>query len=226
MAAVLDTRAFRLAWSPGTSVFELDQPEILREKEQILSFADVKPGCERIIIPVDRTGSWKGALVKVGFEPGQSSAWLLEGFLFHIHNEAIIKLLDEVTNLSAPGNWLGFDIINSLTLTSPYTRQWVEVQARSGAPWIGILNNPAGFLSARGWKATFSQAGEPDANPGRWHLPVIPVALSSMPHNWFISAQKISNNNERKTCQGNIKRHPVLDIPFFTNLLSGGNEHY
>jgi hypothetical protein len=92
--------------------------------------------------------------------------------------------------LSVPGSWLGFDIINSLTLTSPYTRQWIEMQASSSAPWIGILDDLVGFLAARGWKTTLSQAGAPDANHGRWHLPVIPVTLPDMPHNWFVSARK------------------------------------
>jgi methyltransferase (TIGR00027 family) len=194
MAAGLDTRAFRLVWPAGTSVFELDQPAILQEKEKILHSSDAKPGCNRVIIGADlTTSSWKEALVKASFEPGQPSVWLLEGFLFYVPNEAIIDLLDEVTSLSAIGSWLGFDIINSLTLTSPYTRQWIEMQARSGAPWVGTLDDPVGFLSARGWNVSLSQAGEPDANHGRWRLPVIPVTMPGMPHNWFVTAKKVSN---------------------------------
>jgi methyltransferase (TIGR00027 family) len=190
MAAGLDTRAYRLAWPAETNVFELDQPGILQEKEQILRSADAKPACKREIIGVDLTGSWKEALGKAGFEPGQPSAWLLEGFLFYISNETITHLLDEVTSLSATGSWLGFDIINSLTLTSPYTRQWIEMQAKSGAPWIGSLDDPVGFLAARGWKAALSQAGAPNANHGRWHLPLIQVSMPDMPHNWFVTARK------------------------------------
>jgi methyltransferase (TIGR00027 family) len=192
MAAGLDTRAFRLDWPAGTNIYELDQPDVLQEKEQILHSAGAKAGCSWHTIGIDLNGAWKEALVRAGFEADRPSVWLLEGFLFYIPCESISHLLDEVNSLCAYGSWLGFDVINSLTLTSPYTHQWIEMQAKSGAPWIGTLDNPAGFLAVRGWKATLSQAGAPDANHGRWRLPVIPVLQPDMPHNWFVTALKES----------------------------------
>jgi methyltransferase (TIGR00027 family) len=171
-------------------VFELDQPAVLHEKEKILGSASAQPECARHTIGVDLTGSWKEALIEAGFKPSSPAVWLLEGFLFYIPSESISRLLNELNMLSAPGSWLGFDIINSTTLTSPYTRQWIEMQANSGAPWIGTMDDPIGFLSSLGWKASLSQAGAPDANHGRWHLPVIPVTMPDMPHNWFVTARK------------------------------------
>jgi hypothetical protein len=87
-------------------------------------------------------------------------------------------------------SWLGFDIINSEVLTSPWTWAWVEMQANSGAPWIGTMDDPEGFLAERSWKATLSQADAPEANHGRWPYPIIPPTLAGMPHNWFVTAQK------------------------------------
>jgi len=75
-------------------------------------------------------------------------------------------------------------------LTSPLTRGWIEMQARSGVPWIGTLDDPEGFLAARGWQATLSQAGAADAIHGRWPFPVIPVGLPGIPHNWLVVAKK------------------------------------
>ena len=190
MAAGLDTRAYRLDWPAGTSIFELDQPAVLEEKERILQSSGAQTVCARHTIKVDLTGPWKEALINAGFEPALPSAWLLEGFLFYIPTESIYQILEDVNSLSASGSWLGFDIINTFTLTSPYTRQWIEMQANSGAPWIGTMDDPAGFLATRGWKTTLSQAGAADANHGRWHLPVIPVTMADMPHNWFVTAQK------------------------------------
>ena len=190
MAAGLDTCTYRLPWPTGTSVFELDQPAVLQQKEQILHSAGAKTACARHSIAADLTGPWKEALIEAGFEPGKPSVWVLEGFLFYIPSESISHLLDEVDCLSASGSWLGFDIINSITPTSPYTCQWIEMQANSGAPWIGTLDDPIGFLAERGWKTSLSQAGAPDANHGRWHLPIIPVFMPDMPHNWFVTAQK------------------------------------
>ena len=190
MAAGLDTRAYRLAWPVGTNIFELDQPPVLQEKEEALRSAGAHSLCARRTIEVDLTGPWKEALIKAGFEPSQPSVWLLEGFLFYIPAESIPHLLDEVNSLALSGSWLGFDIINSTTLTSPYTRQWIEMQATSGAPWIGSMDDPIGFLAKRGWKTALTQAGAVDANHGRWHLPIIPVTMPDMPHNWFVTAQK------------------------------------
>ena len=190
MAAGLDTRAFRLNWPEQTRLFELDQPPVLKYKEQVLRSAGAQPACTRLAIKVNLTAPWKEAHIRSGFDPQRPSGWLLEGFLFYLPNESLTHLLDEVTSLAAPGSWMGFDIVNNAVLTSPWTRQWVEMQAQSGAPWIGTLDDPEGFLAARGWKATLSQAGAKDANYGRWPYPVIPVTMPDMPHNWFVFAQK------------------------------------
>jgi len=84
LAAGLDTRAFRLAWPEGTHLFELDQPDVLDAKENVLRAAGALPACVRHVLPVDLNGPWQERLVTDGFNPGQPSAWLLEGFLFYI----------------------------------------------------------------------------------------------------------------------------------------------
>ena len=193
MACGFDTRAFRLDWPAGTNLFELDQAGILQEKDGILHSAGARPTCIRHTIEANLTNPWMEYLTKAGFDPKQPSIWLLEGFLFYLSSETIKRILGEVNSLSFPGSWLGFDIINTITLTSPYTKQWIEMQANSGAPWIGSLDDPVGFLASLGWKAMLSQAGQPDANHGRWHLPVIPVDMAGMPHNWFVTAKKESH---------------------------------
>lgn len=139
---------------------------------------------------MDLTDPWKDSLLKAGYDPGQPSVWLLEGFLFYLPDETITHVFDDVISLAATGSWMGFDIINHAVLTSPYTRQWIEMQASSGAPWIGAIDDPEEYLTRRGWKATLSQAGQPEANFGRWKLPVIPTRMPDMPHNWYVTAHK------------------------------------
>ncbi|MBP7356116.1 MAG: hypothetical protein KA928_08160 [Longilinea sp.] len=56
---------------------------------------------------------------------------------------------------------------------------------------VGTLDDPVGFLSGLGWKVSLSQAGQPDANFGRWTLPVLPTEMPNVPHNWFVTAQKL-----------------------------------
>ena len=102
MAAGLDTRAFRLSWPESTRIFELDQPEVMQYKNQILSTDTTKPNCERHIIAVDLTGDWLDRLTDVGLDLRQPSAWLLEGFLFYLPEELITRLLAKIA-LSASG---------------------------------------------------------------------------------------------------------------------------
>ena len=190
MAAGLDTRAFRLNWPEQARVFELDQPAVLQYKEQILCSAGAQPTCIRQTIKVDLNNPWQEPLINAGFNPRHPSGWLLEGFLFYLASKQITRLLGEVDRLAAAGSWLGFDVVNSAVLTSPLTRPWIEMQAASGAPWIGTMEDPQGFLARYGWETTLSQAGQADANHGRWPYPVIPTTMPDMPHNWFVTARK------------------------------------
>jgi methyltransferase (TIGR00027 family) len=190
MAAGLDTRAIRLKWPDHVDLFELDQPAVLRRKDKILAAAGARPRCSRRAVEADLAGEWTDALLEAGFDRSRPSGWLLEGFLFYLPGKNITRLLDAVTDLAAPGSQMGFDIINGPMLTSPWTRSWVDMQADAGAPWIGTMDDPVRFLAERGWHATLTQAGQPDANHGRWSLPVIPTTMPDMPHNWYVTAQK------------------------------------
>lgn len=189
LAAGLDTRAFRLQWPDKTRLFELDQPAILDYKEQILREFGARPACVGQGIGVDLTAQWADELLSKGFDCQHLSLWLLEGFLFYLQHEAIWRLLETVTDLAKPGSWLGFDIVNSVMLTSPLTQKWLEMQAQAGAPWVGTMDDPVNFLAERGWEATMTQAGAEDANYGRWTYPVFPTNQPDMPHNWLVTAR-------------------------------------
>lgn len=191
VAAGLDTRAFRLPWSKQIQIFELDQPSVLAYKEQVLQSAGAIPSCSRHTVAADLSHSWIEKLDEAGFRQEKPACWLLEGFLFYLPNDQLIRILDDIAHLAAPGSWMGFDVVNSIMLTSSITHKWIEMQANSGAPWIGVMDDPTGFLAERGWKAAITQAGAEDANYGRWTFPIIPVLIPDMPHNWFVTAQKL-----------------------------------
>jgi methyltransferase (TIGR00027 family) len=191
LAAGLDTRAFRLDWPAGTTLFEIDQPHVLEYKQAVLQSAGAQPACARRTIALDLTEAWEEALVQAGFEAGQPAAWLLEGFLFYLPDVQMVQVLEQVSAMAAAGSWLGCDLINRLVLSSPWTHAWVQMQADMGAPWLGALDDPQGFFSKRGWQVSLTQAGAPDANYGRWLLPVIPTRMPGMPHNWYVTAEKI-----------------------------------
>jgi methyltransferase (TIGR00027 family) len=190
LAAGLDMRAFRLDWPKGIRLFELDQAEIFDFKEASLNSLGAEAACERRVVPADLTRTWSESLVASGFDSRAPSCWLLEGFLFYLPNEAITAIIEQISDLAAPGSWLAFDINNSDMMTSPWTRTWVDMQAQMGAPWVGTMDDPESFLGKRGWLVSLTQAGQPDANYGRWTLPLIPTRAPGMPHNWFVTAKK------------------------------------
>lgn len=191
IAAGLDTRAFRLNWPAHTHLFELDQAPILEHKESVLKDAGAQVTCERQAVPVDLTKPWKEALLKAGYDPQQPSAWLIEGLLFYLPNETIAQIIDEVNSLTAVGSWLGFDIINSDFLTSPYSKQRMDRLASYGTPWIGSINDPAAFLRERGWQASVFSSAEQEEKHQRPVYPIFPTTpIENKPYQWLVSAQK------------------------------------
>ena len=190
MGAGMDTRAFRLALPDHVQFYELDQIPVLEYKRRILSEREAKPTCKRHPIGIDLNSAWEPILEQEGFENNQPSVWLMEGFLFYLSNVNITNLFERAMSLTASGSFFGFDMINSLTLTSPLTKKWVDMQAESGAPWIGSMDEPVKFFMDYNWNVTLIPVGAPEANYDRWPYPVIPAIMPEMPHLWFVIAEK------------------------------------
>ncbi len=106
LAAGLDTRAFRLDWPAGTTVFELDQPDVLAFKGGVLT---ASPRCRRVPVPVDLAGDWTEPLCEAGFDPATPTTWLAEGLLHYLSPDAERALVDAVDRLSAPGSTLAVE---------------------------------------------------------------------------------------------------------------------
>ncbi len=190
MGAGLDTRAFRLSWPAGTRLFEADRPDVLQEKEAILLAAGARPTCERRIVAADLAQPWEDVLIDSGFDRCQPACWLLEGFLFYLPDDTTLDILAGITRLSQPGSVLAFDVMNSVTLTHPWTKPWIEMQARFGAPFIGTMDDPGAVLGPGAWSTALVQAGGEEANYGRWPHPVIPLEVAGVPRHWFVTAEK------------------------------------
>lgn len=190
LAAGFDTRAFRLPWPPGTRIFELDRADVLGEKEAVLRATNARPCCERRVIAADLAGPWTDLLMAAGFHRGRPSCWLLEGILFYLPNDTTRHILAAIGGLSAPGSLLAFDVMNRATLTHAWTRQWIEMQDKLGAPFIGTMDDPGEVLGPDGWTTTQVQAGDKEANYGRWPYPPIPLDVPDIPRHWFVTAEK------------------------------------
>lgn len=104
LAAGLDSRAYRLDWPDGTTIFELDQPQVLAYKSYVLSQRGIRPTAERREVAVDLREDWPAALVASGFDPAQPSAWIAEGLLIYLPADAQEQLFTGIDGLAAPGS--------------------------------------------------------------------------------------------------------------------------
>ena len=104
LASGLDSRAYRLPWPAGTTVFEIDQAGVIAFKSRVLAAHGASPAAECRTVGVDLRDDWATALRAHGFDTGAPTAWIAEGLLIYLPPEAQDRLFDTITALSAPGS--------------------------------------------------------------------------------------------------------------------------
>ncbi|MFL0156033.1 SAM-dependent methyltransferase [Mycobacteroides sp. H092] len=111
LAAGLDSRAYRLDWPAGTTVYEIDQPLVLQYKRQTLDEHDVRSACLRREVAVDLRQDWPVALQREGFDVTVPTAWLAEGLLMYLPTEAQDRLFELIVDQSAPGSRIAVEAV-------------------------------------------------------------------------------------------------------------------
>lgn len=101
LAAGLDARAWRLPWIHDSVVFEIDQPQVLQFKEEVLASHRVAPKARHVAVPVDLRQDWPKALRDAGFDASEPTAWSVEGLLPYLPADAQDLLFERITELSA-----------------------------------------------------------------------------------------------------------------------------
>jgi methyltransferase (TIGR00027 family) len=104
LAAGLDSRAYRIPWPDGTTIFELDRPQVLDFKREVLAERGAEPNAERREVAVDLREDWPRALRDSGFDARQPSAWIAEGLLIYLPAAAQDQLFTGIDALAAPGS--------------------------------------------------------------------------------------------------------------------------
>src|ERR1700757_4092309 len=104
LASGLDSRAYRLDWPAGTSVYEVDQPKVLEYKAATLAAHGIQPVVERHEVAADLRFDWPKALRDEGFDLAQRTAWLAEGLLMFLPGEAEERLFSDIDAPRAPGS--------------------------------------------------------------------------------------------------------------------------
>src|SRR5689334_3777251 len=97
LASGLDSRAYRLPWPAGTSVFEIDQPAVLGAKSAAMANLGATPTADRRAVAVDLRDDWPSALTAAGFDATAPTAWSAEGLLVYLPPDAQDCLFDDIT---------------------------------------------------------------------------------------------------------------------------------
>jgi methyltransferase (TIGR00027 family) len=168
LASGLDSRAYRLPWPPGTSVFEVDQPQVIDFKTATLAGLGAQPTADRRAVAVDLRDNWPSSLKQAGFDPAQRTAWIAEGLLGYLPAEAQDRLLDQITELSAPGSRFATEgLLHINDLHEPELRRRMQRQSdrwhehgfdldMAALVYFDRRTDVATYLAGRGWETVGS----------------------------------------------------------------------
>jgi methyltransferase (TIGR00027 family) len=162
LAAGLDARAYRLAWPVGTTVYELDQPDVIAFKGETLAQLGAEPAADRRPVAIDLREDWPKALLDNGFDPTQPTAWIAEGLLIYLPPDAQDLLFDRIDELSAPGSRVATEHIPDISAFSDERSQVIADRLRQYGHDIEMSeliyrderNDVIDYLTAHGWDVT------------------------------------------------------------------------
>ncbi|MCW2653451.1 MAG: hypothetical protein QOE41_2466 [Mycobacterium sp.] len=171
LASGLDARAYRLPWPAGTTVYEIDQPDVIEFKTRTLTDLGAAPTADRRAVAVDLRHDWPAALRDAGFDASQPTAWSAEGLLAFLPPDAQDRLLDAITDLSAPGSWFASENMSGTSgaVTSMRNRmekaidRWRQhgFDVEMTDLWYeGDRNDVAEYLTSHGWEAVATSVAD------------------------------------------------------------------
>lgn len=153
IAAGLDTRAFRLPWSTGVTVYELDTAEVLAFKQQVLDSRTAQSSAHRVPVAVDLREEWTPSLIDAGFDAAALSAWLVEGLVSYLSPEQNDRLLATISAEAAPGSRLSIEYVHVDT-AALMTRALADASgAEMKSMWNrgGVAEPYQPWLKRHGW---------------------------------------------------------------------------
>lgn len=202
LASGLDSRAYRLNWPAGTTVFEIDQPKVLEYKESVLSEHGVRPTSTRREVAVDLRHDWPKVLREAGFDASTPTAWLAEGLLMYLPADAQDRLFSQITELSAAGSRIA---VETAPTQAEERRQQMKERFEIIKEKFGITdsldvgelmyNDPdradvAEWLGAHGWDSAAVQSAAEMRRLDRWALPDGPDAPADDAFSQFVTATR------------------------------------
>ena len=158
VAAGLDSRAYRLEWPDGTTVFEVDLPKVLEFKARVLEERSATPKARRIEVAADLRTDWPTPLKAAGFDPRSPSAWSVEGVLPYLTEDAQDALFARISELCAPGSRVAVGALGSrldreqlAALEADHPGVNMSGDVDFSALTYEPKSDPAEWLTAHGW---------------------------------------------------------------------------
>jgi methyltransferase (TIGR00027 family) len=199
VAAGLDSRAYRLDWLSGTTVFEIDQPKVLEFKARILAEHGAEPAAHRRDVAADLRDDWSVPLRASGFDTGLASAWSVEGILPYLTGAAQDTLFGRITELSAPGSRVAIGALGScldqdrlaaLEDNYPGLNLSGDVDFSTLTYDDATKTKPAQWLTDRGW-AVDPVRTNPELQREYGRVPPqVDLDLDAIMHSEYISATR------------------------------------
>ena len=202
LASGLDSRAYRLDWPAGTTVYEIDQPEVLAYKSTTLAENGVTPSADRREVAIDLRQDWPAALGAAGFDPAARTAWLAEGLLMYLPAEAQDRLFTQIGELSPAGSRVSAE---TAPAHGDERRQQMRERFRKVAEEIGLEEtidvgelmyrddhraNVADWLDNHGWRARAQRSTDEMRRLGRW-IENVPLADDTDAFSDFVIAERL-----------------------------------
>lgn len=197
VAAGLDSRAYRLEWPEGATVFEVDLPKVLEFKARVLGEHGAKPKAHRIEVAADLRTDWPTPLRAAGFDPQSPSAWSVEGVLPYLTDDAQTALFTRITELCAPGSRVALGALGSRldreqleALESTHPGVNVSGDVDFSALTYETRAEPAEWLASHGW-AVEPVRNNPELQAGYGMTPPdVDVKIDSFMRSQYVTATR------------------------------------
>ncbi len=202
LASGLDSRAYRLDWPAGTTVYEIDQPQVLEYKSTTLAENGATPSADRRAVAIDLRQDWPAALRAAGFDPAARTAWLAEGLLMYLPAEAQDRLFTLIGELSPAGSRVSAE---TAPAHADERRQEMRERFRKVADELGMEEtvdvgelmyrdehraDVTEWLNTHGWRAQAQPSTDEMRRLGRW-IENVPLADDKDAFSDFVIAERL-----------------------------------
>ena len=148
LAAGLDARPYRMDLPASLRWVEIDLPEILDYKEQILRDAGPRCALERVRVDLTNVDARRGLFARLGREAA-NIAVLTEGLLIYLMADAVRELGRDLAACPPVRHWI-VDIA-SPGLLRMLQEQMGELVRQAGAPYLFAPAEGPAFFESCGW---------------------------------------------------------------------------